>query len=133
LRFFKLQMGNRTNNVSTLRLKACKSPPDIAVAQPPRRGRPPAAARPPACPPAARPPAARRRVTFACPAATIIRPATSSSSPSPTPRLYQSGRPARSAGPPARYTVSLVHRRCPRLGGDLLATTHLDDYQPFYR
>jgi hypothetical protein len=46
LRFFKLQIGNKTDNVSILRLKACKSPPDMAVAQPPRRGRPPAAAPP---------------------------------------------------------------------------------------
>jgi hypothetical protein len=127
LRFFKLQIGNRTDNVSTLRLKACKSPPDIAVAQPPRRGRPPAAPRTAARrrpPPKAEENTAthrRRRDTFACLAATIIRPATSSSSPSPTPtpRLYQSGHPARNAGPPARYAVSLVHRRCPRLGGDL--------------
>ncbi len=43
LRFFKLQMGNRTDNVSTLLLKACKLPPDISIAQPPRRGWPPTA------------------------------------------------------------------------------------------
>jgi hypothetical protein len=48
LRFFKLQMGQRTDNVSTLRLKARRSPPDVAVAEPPRRGRPPNASSQPA-------------------------------------------------------------------------------------
>jgi hypothetical protein len=41
LRTFKLQIGNKQENVSTLRLKACFSPPDVQVAQPPKRGRPP--------------------------------------------------------------------------------------------
>jgi hypothetical protein len=41
LRFFKLQVGDRVDTVSTLRLKACTSPLDVPVAQPPRRGRPP--------------------------------------------------------------------------------------------
>ncbi len=44
LRFFKLQVGDRVDTVSTLRLKPCTSPSDVPVAQPPRRGRPPAAA-----------------------------------------------------------------------------------------
>ncbi len=47
LRFFKLQIGDRQERVSTLRLKPCFSPPDVQVAQPPRRGRPPNAVRPP--------------------------------------------------------------------------------------
>jgi hypothetical protein len=34
-------------------------------------------------------------------------------------QLHPSGRPARSAGPPKRYGVSLVHPRRPRLGGEL--------------
>jgi hypothetical protein len=41
LRFFKIQIGGRTDNVSTLRLKPCHTPPDAQVeaADPPRRGR----------------------------------------------------------------------------------------------
>ena len=38
LRTFKLQIGERTDNVSTSHLKACQVPPDAAAA-PPRRGR----------------------------------------------------------------------------------------------
>jgi hypothetical protein len=34
LRTFKLQIGNKQENVSTFRLKACVSPPDVQVAQP---------------------------------------------------------------------------------------------------
>jgi hypothetical protein len=100
LQFFKLQIGNKTNNVSTLRSKACESPPDIAVAQQPRRGRPPSAA-PTQKPKNTTPTHRQRHVTFACPPAAIIGSIKSSSSPSPTPtpRLYQSGRPARSASP----------------------------------
>jgi hypothetical protein len=41
LRFFKLQLGTRTDVVSTLRLKVCHTPPDVVAAAPPRRGRPP--------------------------------------------------------------------------------------------
>jgi len=120
LRFFKLQIGDRQERVSTLRLKPCFSPPDVQVAQPPRRGRPPNAARPPPSTPG--PPttstqpiqrAQRRRVSFRCPLVIADLPST-------TPQqLYPSGRPARSAGPPKRYTVSLVHPWRPRLGGEL--------------
>ncbi len=38
---FQLQIGNRSEIVSTHRLKTCISPPDVTAAVPPRRGRPP--------------------------------------------------------------------------------------------
>ena len=41
LRFFRLQVGTRQDTVSTLRLKPCRSPPDVQPAVPLRRGRPP--------------------------------------------------------------------------------------------
>jgi transposase InsO family protein len=41
LRFFKLQIGERTDTVSTLRLKAAYLPASALPAVPPRRGRPP--------------------------------------------------------------------------------------------
>jgi cleavage and polyadenylation specificity factor subunit 1 len=41
LRFFKLQIGERTDTVSTHRLKVCHAPPEVQAAPPPRRGRPP--------------------------------------------------------------------------------------------
>jgi hypothetical protein len=41
LHSFQLQMGNRTEEVSTHRLKACNTTPDTPAASPPRRGRPP--------------------------------------------------------------------------------------------
>jgi hypothetical protein len=119
LRTFKLQIGNKTENVSTLRLKACFSPPDVQVAQPPKRGRPPKTAAPPSDNPPASPPtpqpqrAQRRRVTFRCP------PTLPSPSPTVPPQLYPSGRPARSAGPPKRYLLRLDLLRRPQLGGEL--------------
>jgi len=39
--FFRLQIGERTDNVSTLRLKAANTPADTVPAVPPRRGCPP--------------------------------------------------------------------------------------------
>jgi hypothetical protein len=116
LRFFKLQVGDRVDTVSTLRLKACTSPPDVPVAQPPRRGRPPAATAE-QTPPQQRGPSPqraqrRRRVTFKCP---VVTPPPSP----PVQRLHPSGRPARSAGPPRRYMVSRVLLCSPRLGGEL--------------
>jgi hypothetical protein len=118
LRFFKLQVGGRVDTFSTLRLKPCRSPPDVQVAQPPKEGQPPAATTPPTTgvspAPAEAPPPRRhrrRRVTFSCPVVTIPTP--------PQQRLHPSGRPARSAGPPRRYIVSLAHLRRPRLGGEL--------------
>jgi transposase InsO family protein len=41
LHTFQVQVGNRTETISTHRLKACISTPDTAAAEPPRRGRPP--------------------------------------------------------------------------------------------
>ena len=108
LRFFKLQVGTKQDTVSTLRLKPCRSPPDVQPAVPPRRGRPPtspAAASPPADVP--RPPThRRRRVTFRCP---VVSPPPESSPPPgpPPPLLHPSGRPARRAGRPQRYLSSL--------------------------
>jgi hypothetical protein len=91
LRFFKLQIGDRVDTVSTLRLKPCTSPPDVEVGQPPRCGRPTAAA--PAPPPEvispptqkASPQRAKRHrhVSFRCPAVTLPS--------SPTQRLHPSG------------------------------------------
>jgi hypothetical protein len=38
--FLQAAKGDRTDNVSTLWLRPCRSPPDVAFAVPPRRGRP---------------------------------------------------------------------------------------------
>jgi len=118
LRFFKLQVGDRVDTVSTLRLKPCTSPPDVPVALPPRRGRPPAAAEwttPDVPPPPDRGASPQRshcrRVSFRCPV--VFQP------PPPTQRLHPSGRPARSAGPPRRYMVSRVHFDARDLGREL--------------
>jgi hypothetical protein len=43
LHFFKIQLGTRTDTVSTHRLKACHAPADAEAALPPARGRPRAA------------------------------------------------------------------------------------------
>ena len=114
LRFFKLQLGGKTDVISTLRLKACHTPPDVTAAVPPRRGRPrsappletvasapaPPRASAPASPRASVPPspARLRRVSFAWPPATAI-PA--SVPPVPT---SGSGRPVRSVKRPVRYS-----------------------------
>jgi transposase InsO family protein len=47
LRFFKLQIGDRVDTVSTLRLKAAYLPASAVPALPPRRGRPPNISSPP--------------------------------------------------------------------------------------
>jgi len=119
LRFFKLQIGNRTDTVSTLRLKPCHSPPsgDVVAADPPRRGRPPARFDPsPSVPEAAarpdaptekqtalmRPPPLRgrpRRVSFAW-------PPTVASLPPPAVLCHPSGRPARQVRRPCRLGVN---------------------------
>ncbi len=44
--FFLLEMGDRTDKVSTLRLKAARTPADPEPAKPPHRGRPVAQAPP---------------------------------------------------------------------------------------
>jgi hypothetical protein len=41
LHTFQVQVGNRTETISTHRLKTCISSSDTAAAEPPRRGRPP--------------------------------------------------------------------------------------------
>jgi hypothetical protein len=115
LRFFKLKIGDRTDNVSTLRLKPCHTPPDAQVkeADPPHRGRPPKN-KPPTTPPVPPAPPApppspipaplpghtpptpnRKRVTFRCPAVSTPQP----------PRFHPSGRPARTTARPASYRV----------------------------
>ncbi len=43
LHTFQVQVGNRTETISTHRLKSCFSSSDTATAEPPRRGRPPLA------------------------------------------------------------------------------------------
>ncbi len=49
--FFLLEIGDRTDKVSTLRLKAARTPADTEPAKPPRRGRPVAQAPPVRAPP----------------------------------------------------------------------------------
>jgi hypothetical protein len=43
LHTFQVQVGTKTETISTHRLKSCVSPPDMTAAEPPRRGRPPLA------------------------------------------------------------------------------------------
>jgi hypothetical protein len=93
--FFLLEMGDRTDKVSTLRLKAARTPADTEPAKPPRRGRPVAQAPPVRAPP----PKQRgrlRQVTFSLPPTTP--PTTSSSSSA-------SGRPLHNARPPNRLNL----------------------------
>ena len=88
--FFLLEMEDRTDKVSTLRLKAARTPADTEPAKLPRRGRPVAQAPPVRAPPPkqrGRP----RQVTFSLPPTT---PPTTTSTPS------ASGRPLRDARPP---------------------------------
>ncbi len=112
LRSFKLQIGNREEVVSTLRLKPCTSPADVSVAVPPRRGCPPAATRPQS--PAAKPtttttdgihpsptPKTPKKVTFRCPLVDFTAeppPFTQTA----TPPLRPSGRPVRATRRPLR-------------------------------
>jgi hypothetical protein len=93
LRFSKLQVGQRTDTVSTLRLKACRSPPDVpvAVTVPPRRGRPTNASKSAFTPPVSqRVRGPRKKVSFACPAATVVFPP----QPLPAPPARASGHPS---------------------------------------
>jgi hypothetical protein len=123
LQFFKLQVGDKVDTFSTLRLKPCRSPPDVQVAQPPRRGSPPAAmAQPPrreSTPPPTTPlqqQQCRRRITFSCP---VVKPTVQQQQQ----RFHPSGRPACNAGPPRRYILRLAHLQRPRLGGSYGKTT----------
>jgi len=117
LRFFKVQLGNRVEVVSTLRLKACHTPPDTVAADPPRRGRPPTPAHASLSVPDAadcsdvlpaskqsasmRPPPVRgrpRRVSFAWPPATVAV-----ARPTDAPR--PSSRPSRTVRRPCRLGI----------------------------
>jgi hypothetical protein len=107
LRFFKLQVGQKTDTVSTLRLKVCRSPPDVAV--PPKRGRPSNASKPanmPVAVPSFRKP--RKKVSFACPAAVIVYPPPTQPGPPTRPPTQTTAgaarRSARSTTRPSRYT-----------------------------
>ena len=122
LRFFKLQVGNKMDTYSTLRLKPCKSPPDVEVAQPPRQGRPPAAAPPSSTAQAGTGRAKRRRVSFRCPVVVSSHP--------PAQLLHPSGHPARSAGPPKRFLISLVIPDVLGLGGSCGKTTFSSGSSP---
>ncbi len=93
--FFLLEMGDRTDKVSTLRLKAARTPADTEPAKPPHRGRPVAQAPPVrAAPPKQR--GRPRQVTFSLPP--TMPPTTSSSSSA-------SGRPLRNARPPNQLNL----------------------------
>jgi hypothetical protein len=50
LHSFQLQVGNRSEEVSTHRLKVCNTSPDTPAASPPKRGRPPSRPPPPPSP-----------------------------------------------------------------------------------
>jgi hypothetical protein len=111
LRFFKLQIGQRTDTVSTLRLKACRSPPDIAVAEPPKRGRPSHASKPTTTPSAASSFREQcKKVSFACPAAVVVFPPPPPPQPEPAaqpparPPTCASRRSTRSTARPTHYT-----------------------------
>jgi hypothetical protein len=93
--FFLLEMGDRTDKVSTLRLKAARTPADTEPAKPPHRGQPVAQA------PLVRAPPPKQRgrlpqVTFSLPP--TMPPTTTSSSSA-------SGRPLRNARPPNRLNL----------------------------
>jgi hypothetical protein len=102
LHFFKIQIGTRTETISTHRLKPCHTPEDAQAAEPPRRGRPPTAA--------AKPAVVRhklsdsrqqKRVSFADPVACFVPPP-----PRPLPAPPDiAARQRRSTARPARYTA----------------------------
>jgi hypothetical protein len=93
--FFLLEMGDRTNKVSTLRLKAARMPADTEPVKLPRRGRPVAQAPPDRAPPPkqrGRP----RQVTFSLPP---------TAPPETTSNSSASSRPLRTARPPNRLNL----------------------------
>jgi transposase InsO family protein len=90
--FFKLQIGDRTDIVTTARLKAAELPATALPAVPRRRGRPPLRPQSPAPASAARV-RRHRRVTFVLPPAV----------PAPS-----SGRPVRHRRPPTRFSLSAI-------------------------
>ena len=99
LLFFRVQMGNQTDSVSTHRLKAAYKPAGAEPAQPPCPGRPPAQPAPSA---PARPRGRPKRVTFRCqvdvipvqdyspPAEYFRSPTTTSSTSTPLPPASRS-------------------------------------------
>jgi hypothetical protein len=107
--FFRLQLGDRVDNVSTHRLKAAHTPDDTVPAAPPRRGRPPAqpaaapAPSPVSTPPSSLPPVdpaplrsqppRERHVRFQLPPVAV------------PPAVRASGRPARVVRPPTRLNL----------------------------
>ncbi len=104
LHFFKIQIGARTETISTHRLKPCHTPEDAQPAEPPRRGRPPKAARPPAVVRHHKFSGSRqqKRVSFADPVATSLPPPPLRPPPAPPDRA---ARLRRSTARPARYTA----------------------------
>jgi hypothetical protein len=87
--FFLLKMGDRTDKVSMLRLKAARTPADTEPAKPPRRGCPVAQVPPVRAPPPkqrGRP----RQVTFSLPPTT---PPTTTSSSTASGSLLRNARP----------------------------------------
>jgi hypothetical protein len=118
LHFFKVQIGTKTETISTHRLKPCHTPEDSQAAKPPRRGRPPNTAKPSvvsmpqlsgsrqqSCFSAKVSPSTpkqRRRVSFARPQITSGLPPPLH--PPPTPPDSTSRR-RRSTARPARYTA----------------------------
>jgi hypothetical protein len=104
LHFFKIQIGARTETISTHRLKPCHTPEDAQPAEPPRRGRPPNAAKPPAVVRHHKLSGSRqqKRVSFADPVATSLPPTPLRPPPAPPDRA---ARLRRSTARPARYTA----------------------------
>ncbi len=103
LHFFKVQIGSRTEVISTHCLKPCHTPEDAQAAEPPRRGRPPNAAKPPAVVRHQKLSDSRQPkcVTFADPVASSVPPP-----PRPPPAPPDSTvRQRRSTARPARYTA----------------------------
>ncbi len=104
LHFFKLQVVSRVETVSTHRLKPCHTPEHAQAAEPPRRGRPPAAAKTSVVsqPCLQKSSASKhlRRVSFADPLVTAGSPPPR---PPPAPPDITLGRPVRSTKRPTRY------------------------------
>ncbi len=105
LHFFKVQVGTRTEVISTHRLKPCHTPEDAQAAEPPRRGRPPNIAKPPAVVrhklSVSRQQKCLRRVSFADPVASYMSPPPRPPSAPPD----RAARQRRSTARPARYTA----------------------------
>ena len=104
LHFFKVQIGTKTETISTHRLKPCHTPEDVQPAEPPRRGRPPNAARPPAVVRHHKLLDSRqkKRVSFADPVATSLPLQPLGPPPAPP---DSAARLRRSTPRPARYTA----------------------------